>query len=152
MGCSFSKLTNRAVILRNSFSGLYWMQCSGSLVFLLLGLCPCVGGVFREKIHGRYICWDLACLEKKISFHPHTFTFGHKTNLGKIFVSQNPQLFLQCLQASSVVTDKSEASLIHNLVSPTPKMFWNLTMVCLLGMDLFHSLCWVREDHTQSRD
>lgn len=116
--CLLSKSTNRVVILRNSFSGLYWMQFTGSLIFLLLGLCPCVG-VSREKVRGRYICWDRACL--KMFFSPSCLLFGYVANLDKKKISfRILRVFLQCLQASSVVIDKSEAILMDNPMCLTP--------------------------------
>lgn len=51
---AISELTNRAVILRNSFSGLYWMQFIGSLFSFLVYAHVLV--VSREKVHGRQIC------------------------------------------------------------------------------------------------
>lgn len=125
--CLLSKSTNRVVILRNSFSGLYWMQFTGSLIFLLLGLCPCVG-VSREKVRGRYICWDRACL--KMFFSPSCLLFGYVANLDKKkkFHSESWGCF------SSVF--KRPVLLLTNLrpfwwiilcASPPPMVFWNFT-------------------------
>lgn len=74
---AISELTNRAVILRNFFSGLYWMKFTGSLFSFLVYAHVLV--VSREKVHERQICWDLACL--RTSFHPHTFMFGYIAKL-----------------------------------------------------------------------
>lgn len=141
MGCLFSKPTNRVVILRNSFSGLFWMQFTGSLVFLLLGLCPCVGVISREKVHGRYICWDLACLEKKISFHPHTFTFGHKANLGKnICQSESSGCFSNVFKLPVLLPTNLKPVWFTILCAPPPRCS-EISQRCVFLVWIFFTYC-----------
>lgn len=51
---AISEFTNGVYILRNSFSGLYWMQFTGSPFSFLVYAHMLV--VSREKVHGRQIC------------------------------------------------------------------------------------------------
>lgn len=76
------------------------------------------------------------------------------TNLGKnIFSLRILGMFLRCLQASSVVTGKSEAILTDNPVSPThhPWCSQTVSQQCALVWILFHLLCWALEGLTPSR-
>lgn len=131
------KLTNGAVTLFKSFSGLYSTQFTGSLICFLLGLHPWVS---TEKVPGRY-CWDHACL--KMSFFTLVILlFGYTANLGKKhFTIQNPEDVSPVSSSFQCCYWQIEDILIDNLVCPTPPLvFWNFTIMCF-DMDLFIICC-----------
>lgn len=87
----FSKLTNKSChperfLFWSVLDEVYWIS------FFSLVLYPCVGGVSREKNHGRLICWDLACLKMPF-FTLILWMFGYIANLGIFFRSKSWRCF-----------------------------------------------------------
>lgn len=143
LGYWFSKLTNYGCHPERFFFCLYWMQFTGSLVFLL-GFIPMCWEHFQRKES-----WEINFLRSYMSenvfFLSHTLEFGYKANLGKLlFHAESWRFISQSLQASGGVTDKSEAILIHNPVCPYPtptilKLQWFLNGA--FEWIFFHPVC-----------
>lgn len=104
--------------------------------------------VSTEKVHRRYICWDLAYL--KNIFSPSHFPFGYEANLDKN-IFQNPQGVSPMSSSFQFVTDKSEAIPIPSPVCPTHTsgvLKFHNPATCYGS---FFTDCWVFK-HFQPRD
>lgn len=141
MGCLFSKPTNschpKKFLFWSVLNAVYWISCFSPSWFM-----PLCWWNFQGK--GSWEIYMLrSCMsgKKKISFHPHTFTFGHKANLGKnICQSESSGCFSNVFKLPVLLPTNLKPVWFTILCDPPPRCS-EISQWCVFLVWVFFTYC-----------